>query len=378
MLQYPAMNEPREIRQALAEASFLKQPALVFKLAWLRFYRDGCVHRAAAISYSTLLSLVPLAAVVLFFITYFGQYFGQLDEVQQTVQDRVIDFVFPFSTDSVPAATGPPAVGNLRLAEGAMPATAEVRQNTEDRLGAIINQKLSEFVANARALGVVGGVFFLVFAMLLVVAVEEAFNAVWRGARRSWYARVLNYWALLSLGPVFLVASLVLTSGLLAHAPASVQLVLPTAASFIGFWILFEIMPASRVSPLAAVGGALVTSVLWELAKHAFAWYTTHYTGLQNVYGSLFVVPILLMWVYYTWLVILFGVEVSYVLHHARSRLEPAGSQAVGVDRETLEEMRRMRDRIEEILTRLNRSSTSDNREETQSPESNLSPPINQ
>ncbi len=332
------------------------------------------MHRAAAISYSTLLSLVPLAAVVLFFIAYFGQYFGQLEDVEKTMQDSVVDFVFPFSAEignpAQPVAGGVLAASaqikgatGLRLADAASQATDEVRQNTEQRLGAIINAKLSEFVGNARAAGAVGGAFFLVFAMLLVVTVEEAFNAVWRSARRSWYARVLNYWAMLSLGPVFLVASLALTSGWTAHAPASVRVLLPTAASFVGFWILFVVMPATRVSPRAAVGGALVTTILWELAKHAFAWYLSHFTGVKNLYGSLFVVPILLTWVYYTWLVILFGVEVSCVMHHAITAgkpLQAANGEAPGVDRVTLEEMRRMRDRIDEILTRVSRTQTDD------------------
>lgn len=357
------MNERARIREAMAGRPLWGRPAMVLQLAVRRFLADGCMHRAAAISYSTVLSLVPLLAVGLMFIAYFGQ----LEEFEANVQSRVIEFVFPFSSEALPASPArPPAGGAPQAAspfhfpdelvlDATSEAAREVREHTQNRLAGVINNYLREFVANARNLGLFGGLFFIVFAMMLVVAVEEAFNAVWRSARRTWYSRVLNYWAMLSLAPVFLMASLVLTSRVTAESPAWVTVVLPVVVSFLGFWILFMVMPAARVAVWAAALGALVTTLLWELAKHAFAWYMARYTGLQNIYGSLFVVPIVLTWVYYTWLVVLFGVEVSAVLHQAFGRVAPARSgngEGFMLDRETLEEMRRMRERIDEILGR--------------------------
>ena len=337
-----------------------------------QFWDDSCTNRAAAISYSTVLTIVPLMVVVFMFMAYFGA----LDRYKNKITNTVIEAIFPFSTNTLPmerslragheapiaaatetvlAATGATLTDETESQVAATQATQVAKQSTEIRLSAFISGWVDEFVNNASKAGGWGAALFVLFSMMLVSTIEEAFNAVWRSRRRGWYTRILNYWTTLTLAPIFLVGSIVLGEKMKSNLLGPMGVTIPFLVSLLGFWVLFSLVPATRVKFLAALAGAAAAAVLWEAAKIAFAWYLSTQTGLQQVYATFFVVPIAFMWVYYTWLVILFGVELSYVTHYvlvAQGGGEQLPEETLTVDRETLEEMRRMRDRLDDILSR--------------------------
>jgi len=358
------MDEVTRVRRnVLRYPSPWRRIAAVCEESLRQFWDDACMNRAAAISYSTVLTIVPLMVVILMFVAYFAE----LDKYKNDITNTVIETIFPFSASTVPLTSGAgletpgEIAAATEVASGsealspASEATEAAKANTEIRLSAVLSSWVDEFVSNASKAGLWGAVLFVLFSMMLVSTIEESFNAVWRSRRRGWYTRIINYWTTLTLAPLFLVGSIVLNEQMKGHYLGPLTVVIPFLVSLLGFWVLFSLVPATRVKFLAALAGAVAAAVLWEVAKVAFAWYLSNYTGMYQIYTTFFVVPIAFMWVYYTWLVILFGVELSYVTHYvlvARGGGTETPEEVLTVDRETLEEMRRMRDRIDDILVR--------------------------
>ncbi len=248
---------------------------------WTQFERDDNFRVAGVLSYTTLLALVPLLAVVLGVVSAFPA-FAEWSE-------RVQDFLF---SQFVPAA------------------------------GATVQQYVRQFVGNARVLTGPGALFLVLTALLLMSSIEAALNRIWQvTAPRRWRSRILVYWAMLTLGPLLLGGSLALTSAL---GPAedgwwSGPLAwltgwLPFLVAFIGFGILFVVVPNRAVPWRAGFAGALVAALLFEGAKLAFVWYVTTFPTYEKLYGALAVVPIFLVWIYLTWTVILIGAGISAAL----------------------------------------------------------------
>jgi membrane protein len=93
-----------------------------------------------------------------------------------------------------------------------------------------------------------------------------------------------------------------------------IQTLLPYCGTFIAFFLLYFSLPNCKVPKSSAAIGALVATVLFEIARYGFAIYVTTFTNYRLVYGALAVLPTFLAWLYITWLVILFGVVISYIL----------------------------------------------------------------
>jgi membrane protein len=253
---------------------------------------DEGFQQAGVLSYTSLLAVVPLMAVVLGVVSAFPVF----ENWSVTIQD----FVFQ---NFVPAA------------------------------GETVQQHLQQFVGNARVLTGPGALFLVITALLLMSNVERAFNRIWRVEQaRPWGSRLLVYWAMLTLAPMLLGGSLALTSviagwqgqeaygwfngllgWLLRRAPFFVALV--------GFSLLYFVVP-NRRSPLRfAVAGGVLAALLFEAAKLGFVWYVRTFPTYEKLYGALAVVPIFLLWIYVTWLVTLMAAGFSAAL--SRFRYEP-------------------------------------------------------
>ncbi|EBH3508914.1 virulence factor BrkB family protein [Salmonella enterica subsp. enterica] len=264
------------------------------KLLWQRIDEDNMTTLAGNLAYVSLLSLVPLIAVVFALFAAFPMF--------SDVSIQLRHFIF----------------ANF------MPATGDV-----------IQRYIEQFVANSNKMTAVGACGLIVTALLLMYAIDSALNTIWRSKRtRPKVYSFAVYWMILTLGPLLAGASLAISSYLLSLRWASdlntvidnVLRILPLLLSWISFWLLYSIVPTTRVPNRDALVGAFVAALLFEAGEKGFALYITMFPSYQLIYGVLAVIPILFVWVYWTWCIVLLGAEITVTLGEYR-KLKQAAEQ---------------------------------------------------
>jgi membrane protein len=173
------------------------------------------------------------------------------------------------------------------------------------------------------------GLVLLVWAGIgLLVTIERSFNRIYDcPTGRPWVSRVVIYWAVLTLGPVLLFVSLYLTGVVthelrLTHMPMLGQLTWVPAllASWLLLFLLYLLMPNTKVHTRSALVGSLVTAALYETTKVGFQLYVHEAVPYAKLYGSLGLIPLFLFWLYLTWIIVLGGLELTYALQAMRGR----------------------------------------------------------
>ena len=204
-----------------------------------------------------------------------------------------------------------------------------VYQNFVPSAGDVLQQYLTGFVDNASKMSAVAISFLFVAALLLISTIDTTFNKIWRvtDKRRS-ITSFAMYWMVLTLGPILVGASIVLSSyivslvevdeyDLLGLFDVFLRL-LPLLSSIIAFIILYIAVPNKAVPFKYALSGAIVAGVLFELAKKAFALYITAFPSYQVIYGALAAIPIIFLWVYVSWIIVLTGALITVSLQEHR------------------------------------------------------------
>ena len=280
------MQRPHTDDNAMAML-YRRPQEVAVHIVW-KFWQDECPQRAAALAYTTLLSLVPSLAVAFAIL----KAFGGLNPIQERLETLV--YTHLVTTSSLQAAE--------------------------------YIQKLTERV-NAGAIGTVGFLAFIITAVSLLNTVAGAFNRVWGVEdRRSLRDRFLTFFALTILAPILFGASISITGSIGRSAawtwlpisglgPALVLLV-PFLLTWAGFLLLYEVIPSVPLRLRPAVFGSLAVAGSWELAKIGFEWYVSTVVNYGEVYASLSVIPVFLLWLYVSWLIALLGFEVSFFLQH--------------------------------------------------------------
>jgi len=191
--------------------------------------------------------------------------------------------------------------------------------------GEVLQQHLAEFSAKASRLTGPGAAFLVVVALLMMANIDRALNAIWEvKAERSVASKFLIYWAVLSLGPLLIGASLLVTSyivslPILSEAASSglgrrLLGMTPVVASAVAFTMMYSVVPNRRIRFVHALAGGAFAALLFEVAKRGFGLYITQFPTYQAIYGALATVPIFLVWVYLSWIIVLLGAEVTHCL----------------------------------------------------------------
>ncbi|GAB4170697.1 MAG: YihY family inner membrane protein [Wenzhouxiangellaceae bacterium] len=252
---------------------------------WAHFRHDRCFETAGALSYTSLLALVPLTAVVLGVVSAFPVFDHGIEQIQ--------DFIF---SNFVPAA------------------------------GDVVRQYLDQFVERSAQLTGAGTLFLIVTALILMSTIEKALNRIWRVEKpRQPTSRLMMYWAVLTMGPLLLGASLGLTSYLAAlplmapefvRGPLNQALLLftPGLVAMAAFTLIFLLVPNRTVRWRHALAGAAFSALAFELSKRGFVFYVTNFPTYERLYGALAAVPIFLVWIYVSWVVILLGASLAAAL----------------------------------------------------------------
>lgn len=260
---------------------------------------------AAALSYHTVFGVVPLAIVTVMAFQVFPAY--------RDVGDRVKNFAYE----------------QLHLTKIEYPAVESDTQGEKQSI--TIAEKLNELTQsyisklNRGAITLISGVIVIWAAAGLLTTIERAFNNIWRvGRGRSFLNRMINYWALLTLAPLllgagFYVSTQYLVSDFQFDGVGFLRPILPYMISLIAFFFLYFVMPNTKVSPGAALWGAVVAALLWTAAKYGFRMYVMNVIPYQAVYGILGIIPLAVFWIYITWLIVLFGLQLTYATQHVKT-----------------------------------------------------------
>lgn len=255
------------------------------RFVWRRFLDDRCLQAAGALAFTTLFALVPLIAAVLGILTAFP--------VFAEWRGQITGFMF---------------------------------ENFLPSAGDVIQDYFTQFAASASKATAIGILVLLFSAVSLMISVEDAFNRIWRvPAGRTAMARFIMYWAVITLGPLLLVAALAISSyvfalPLLAQADESLQMkarllgVLPFAIQWFSLIACYVLIPNCRVRIRDAAIGALFAAIAFEVAKRGFAAYVIAGSSYSQVYGALAIVPIFIIWVYVSWIVVLVGASLAATL----------------------------------------------------------------
>jgi len=261
--------------------SALKITNEYLKYLFVRFKEDRIIFYSGYLSYVTLLSMVPLLAVTFSAFSLFP--------VFQEWRGELEAFVF---------------------------------KNFVPTMGEAIQGHFVRFIENATKMTPVGLVILILLALLLIYSIDHTLNHIWRVRKnRRLIVSFSIYWVVLTLGPVLIGTSLLTTSYLLSLTGFEENTLLavrklflellPYLASFSSFLLLYLVVPNTSVHFWSALSGAMIAAILFELSKSAFALYFTHFPVYQAIYGALAIIPLLFIWVYVSWIVVLVGAQVA-------------------------------------------------------------------
>jgi membrane protein len=247
-----------------------------------RFREDRLGLTAGSLTFTTLISLVPLMTVMLALFTAFPMF----ARFQVALEKYLLQSLVP---DSI-----------------AKPVLAS----------------LTQFAAKASQVGSVGLLVLVVAALALMLTIDRTLNAIWRVRKpRPFAHRVLVYWAALTLGPLLVGISLSLTSyaisasrGLVDTMPGGVRFVLGTMEFALlsgGMAALYRYIPNTHVSATHAWAGGLFVGVAFEFTKRALTWYLGLVPSYSVIYGAFATLPIFLLWIYLCWVVVLLGAVIA-------------------------------------------------------------------
>jgi len=257
-----------------------------------RFFDDRLFQAAAALAYTTIFALVPLAIVVLGVLSAFPMF--------NEWRDQLTAYIF---SNFVPSAAS------------------------------TVKDTLLELVDKVTTLTVAGAIGLIISLLITLVSVEATFNQIWRvPSARPQLGRFLVYWTVLTLGAMLAAASMAMSAWLFALpvfstsegqalsgfalrlAPVLIELLLITA--------LYRVVPHRSVALRHAFAGALLATVLLELVKWGLSLYLGMFHTYQRIYGALAVLPILMIWIYLGWVSVLLGA--SFASAVSAFRYQPA------------------------------------------------------
>jgi membrane protein len=250
---------------------------------WSQLSTDKVIIRASGLAYSSLLAAVPLVAVGFALFSAFGAF----DDVKQKVQEFLFSQFLPTSQDEIVLY-------------------------------------FNQFADGASKLGLIGFLFLVLASILLLDNIESNFNQIWHvTTQRKVISKITSYTSVLVFGTLLLGTSITMSARIKAMLFRDIPFdlgtmeklgawIFPLFFTFLAFWLMYLVIPFTRVKIKSALLGALIGSILWELGKNVFANSIGQSVRYSTIYGSLAVVPIFLIWLYITWIIVLLGLEIAF------------------------------------------------------------------
>jgi len=337
---------------AESELSRVERFAHFCMLVWRSFVRNRCLVRASALSYTTLLALIPLLAVAISVTSSFLKTEGE-EQIYRFI-DRLVSNVMPpagVSTNGpaaslflnpdlsvmLPPTNSETAVANLSAGSpdgtNAPTGASDTRVIGAQKEAA---RRIHDFVQNTRSgtLGTTGVVLLILAAISLLSRIEETFNDIWGVTRgRNWLRQIELYCTTIMAGPLLLVAAVGQLGGarfqnvkhFVEQMPFLGGLVfhcLPLVVLWLVFALFYLLVPNTKVRFNAALVGGVVGGSLWHLNNVFGSLYVSRVVTNSKIYGSLGLVPVFMIGLYFSWVILLFGAQVAYAFQNRKSYLQ--------------------------------------------------------
>ena len=255
------------------------------KRFWYKVGEDRVFIKASALSYTFVLSLIPLSTVIFSLYSRFGQF----KEFEKDINALLLKLFMPQYVSRI-----------------------------QSLIDSLINKSSS--------MGIIGIIGVVVFSVLLLETVDNTLHEIWRVKRRnSKYVKYVSYWAFITLAPLFIALSLYLSSRVRQSSMGQelltnilftsfIKIALPWLLTSIAFFILYYVLPSFPFSIKNAIIAAAISGFFWELSKYLFDYYIEHFSLVPYIYGAISVLPMFLIWIYLSWLIALMGAELVHVL----------------------------------------------------------------
>ncbi|HEY1662133.1 MAG TPA: YhjD/YihY/BrkB family envelope integrity protein [Verrucomicrobiae bacterium] len=313
-------------------------------LVWGSFVRNRCLIRASALSYTTLLALIPLLAVAISVTSSI---------LKKTGEEQIYKFVDSFVADVMPSSASDANSLSLPGTDEMLPDTIEDTNamflapgqanslsGPEDQQVVATQQQVDheihEFIHNVRsgALGITGMVMLIFVAISMLNRIEGTFNDIWGiTTQRPLHLRLAYYWMAISLGPLLIAAAVGLGNGAHFTATKHIMTAMPIAWAVILYflqlavlWLTFALMylliPNTKVRFDAALAGGFVGGTLWHLNNICGFLYVSRIVMNSKIYGSLGLIPVFMVGLYFSWVILLFGAQVAYAYQNRKSYLQ--------------------------------------------------------
>lgn len=271
--------------------------------------KNNAGRQAAALSYHTVFGIVPLAIIMLLIFQSSPAFRDAGEKLKAGVYEQ-----FQLSTIEITPDEEAP----------------EEKKQLTEYLDDIVNKFFAG--VNKGSVTLFSVVIVLWAALALLSTIEKTFNNIWHVPRgRNFLNRIINYWAILTLGPLLLALGVYASAQYAALA--QLQKTLPTVVSYIvaivAFFFLYFVLPNTKVQAKAAIWGAAISALIWTVAKWGFAQYVTEFIPYSKVYGVVGLIPLGVFWIFITWHIVLFGLQLTFTTQHLRSldAAEIAGAQ---------------------------------------------------
>ena len=306
------------------------------------FVRNHCPIRASALSYTTLLALIPLLAVAISVTSSLLKNEGE--EKIYGVIDKFVSNVMPPATlntngDAVSLNLSPgmsvalAPTNSLAEPKSIAPADNDTRVDAAQKEAA---RHIHEFIQNTRsgALGVIGMLLLVYVAIQMLASIESTFNDIWGVTRgRNWLWRIVLYWTTITLGPLLIVGALGLAGGsqlqttkiLVGKMPFVGELIfqfVPLVILWLAFALIYLLVPNTKVRFGAALVGGIVGGSLWHLNNVFGFLYVSRVVTNSQIYGKLGLVPVFMVGLYFSWVILLFGAQVAYAFQNRKAYLQ--------------------------------------------------------
>jgi membrane protein len=303
-----------------------------------RLREHDVMGMSAALCYRTIFTMIPVLVLALLV----AKSLGTVEDSKRSLRKFLEASGFAEIAAVQDEQIAPASAESTRMTSGGEASTSQPRKilNIADEIEKIVTGVEDKLTFSR--IGPVGGVLLIWTAVGLLSALEQSLNRIFGAPRsRSVARRLLLYWSALTLGPIMLAAASYLGQkaiDLFGQAPGMPWLLIavgwagPIAVGMLVIAALYKLLPNTKVRWRSAIGGAAVATVLWAAAKWGFGVYVERLVLKGNLYGVLGVLPLFLLWLYYSWLILLFGAELAHTAVNVEGmrRLELAEQTVLG------------------------------------------------